>query len=337
MYTMEIEKLEHGLFTRDGKEYSFASISGRDAEGRYARASCYSPHAEALIASIERSLQPGMDLKSARIMIELDGEWTSRKKEGYPRPLRYYKFGKFEILTGPSVVLQRAIKDGTVALRNAGASLNSGDVNAAYKALESFVAVLTSQPAPSVDHDDIFDPALVADGMDEVEAGENPEMEAVARLVAYDARHAPAGRQDATITVFGGEALKEPEASEKTPVETIAEEDIPFSNDEAKTETLKGDSVGTDEAPVDQSEAVAETPAETPARRVGGGFSVRRPPALSATARAVAASEPSGSKSTATTKPDSSSEADNTAVEPPATPNRPVNRPRLGMGLGRRG
>ena len=380
MLAIEIETISSGDFNYNNQTSTYATIQGRDTLGRHVRATGYGPVADMFLKTIQRQLQPGMDLKDARIVIQLEGEWKSRQKPGFPRPQRYYKFDKFDIPNGPSMVLLRATKDATVALRSAKSSLDSEDVKSAYLSLETFVARFTSQPAPSLDHADIFDPdlademeasaeedgvAAAAAAADDANDGDsndnpdadvpNPEKDAVKRLAAYDSRHGMPGQADPAFKVFKDEpGTEQPapqqdqgeeaksfgddvpaESSDETPVETIEAEDVPFPVDDPAVDTPADEGASEEpsvasepaEEPPAAEEPEPEVPAATPARKPG--FVGMRPPAISASAKAVASSAPAGSK-------DDGKPVD-PADEVPAQPNRqpPVRRMGLGMNFKR--
>lgn len=371
MLTIEIETISSGDFNYNNQTSTYATIQGRDTLGRHVRATGYGPVADGFLKTIQRQLQPGMDLKDARIVIQLEGEWKSRQKPGFPRPQRYYKFDRFDIPNGPSMVLLRATKDATVALRSAKSSLDAEDVKSAYLSLETFVARFTSQPAPSLDHADIFDPDLADemeasveedgaaaaaaaaddgnDGDSNENGGENapnPERDAVKRLAAYDSRHGMPGQSEPAFKVF----KDDPEQPE--PVQDHGDEaksfgaDVPVeASEEGPVETVDADDVPfpVDEPPandpkVDEAKAsqpaVEAEPSAEPKADAPAAQPARKPVGFAGMRPPVISASAKAVASSASAESKDEGKPSDPGDEVPAQPNRqPPVRRAIGLGM----
>ncbi len=189
--TLEVEKVEKGTFQRGESEVAYLRAMGKGLpNGRWVTSVFFGPTAEALLKQLQAGAAPGEGPADRRPIVEAEGEFKERPRppragETAPRTERYFNAQTFNVLSGPSVELEKTRRMGAVALKSAEKHLKAGDVQEAYLALERFVAETTRMPRPSVE----MDPDVAVEPADDAKG---PEEKAEERFEAMDRRRAGA-------------------------------------------------------------------------------------------------------------------------------------------------
>lgn len=225
---MEIAKFEHGTYTPRPKEgqdaaspESWLRLVGRPVpekgaeapEARWLRAISYRGVADALKGKLGEITIDGDKVAGFRLIVELEGEWKSRVKDG--KTVQSFEVSKFELRTGPSVELSRLRRDADAKLAEASATADAGDLASAYRALEEFVSSIALR-SPSVGAET------------QVSAENGPEERALKAFAKADGKPlSEARREEAKPAV---EASAEPESAKAqaeavvdAPVEPVVE------------------------------------------------------------------------------------------------------------------
>lgn len=185
---IEIETLEHGK----GEKTSWTKLRGRNSNGSYKKAIAWGAVAESLYKELYAHVPKGEEIGSMRIVVDMTGEWETRKweQDGKERRDNRFKVATFEILTGPILELARLRRDGAARLELAEEHRKEGRLELAYKTVAEFAAQVCNRPIDLSDIEDFSDDddaefGSVSDGQPD------PEAAAAARYAAMDGPSEP--------------------------------------------------------------------------------------------------------------------------------------------------
>lgn len=258
---LELVKFENGKFrAHDGAEKDYLRLGGYDQNRRWAKMICYDSVAVAFHEKVNALCPADEDVASRRLAFEVEGEWMERPRldkqrqpvldaDGRAMKDRSFRVVSFKHMTGPAVEIVRTRADASSALDASASLAAGGDMAAAYRTLEAFVAAVARRPAPS---------AGVAEDLDDNAApapSAAPEEAAEAALAKREASSRPAAPRLPT-------SKSADEANQSGRDEEHAEESQTAPGSEA---SAAGDDAGpSEDAPPPPAEASSDDEAPIP-------------------------------------------------------------------------
>lgn len=284
-FKVVIESAVHATSDR-GRNY--CRLKCRDQDGRFAQLVCFDAVADAMKASLSSLLGGGDDLSEVsalQLVIAVKGAFQEARRDN-GKSSRYFAVRSFEILTGPSAEIFQTRSSAVRLLATADKVAQGGDIEAAYRLMEDFVARIAQQPVPSLQRDEYVEENLetaiesqLSGDPSATPAPVDPEVEAAARMGISISPMGDALSSEAAADEVALDGNPVAEAAVEPVVEAQAEESVVI--DEPKVEVTEAPEVEaqTEEPAPSGSEASDTVPAQAAEEKPAIDYTAIKPSA----------------------------------------------------------